>query len=447
MLYALFISLIAVFAAWTTGAAGRWVALVPGILVLSAVATVFAGLKRNTLGATARSRAWDRAWGLPLLVLAIFLVVQAVNASHVFSPVDKGLTTKWHVAFLPRSVDARTTWLALAGLSIYAAMFWTVRVTVSRQKSRRVLQAVLVTSGFGMAVAAVAQRIAPGSSAVLPVTGVFVNENSYAAFSNLLMPVALAMGRRAQVEARMNGAKSHPGHLLYLMAAVMMLSVFVSGSKAGALVCIGILAAWLVMEARARRAGEDGRKARRASLLVPAAVALALVIAAGTTTIVRGWPAREQMEEQVRERRNVYATTLRMFGERRLFGTGAGTFACAFPYYQGEDIQGFYRYAHSDWLQYLAELGVVGFALLAAFVAGILRVPRRGNEETPGGAEDNRNHYTNRAMLLALCALGLHSLVDFPLHVPAVALHAAVWAGLLGSRRRRPLTGIATGHA
>ena len=50
----------------------------------------------------------------------------------------------------------------------------------------------------------------------------------------------------------------------------------------------------------------------------------------------------------------------------------AGTFYCAFPYYQPDELNGFYRHAHCDWLQAAGELGLAGLLLLAAAVGSAL---------------------------------------------------------------------------
>ena len=42
-----------------------------------------------------------------------------------------------------------------------------------------------------------------------------------------------------------------------------------------------------------------------------------------------------------------------------------------------------------------------------------------------------------RLLLAAALAIGLHALLDFPLHVPAIAVLCATWVGLLGQPFRR----------
>jgi O-antigen ligase len=133
-----------------------------------------------------------------------------------------------------------------------------------------------------------------------------------------------------------------------------------------------------------------------------------------------------------------------MLGDRWAAGTGAGTFACAFPYYQPPALTGLYfRYAHNDWLEYPTELGAIGTALLAWLVGAVLwpvRV-RGGQGDAPSASDGRGRHrrstwrrYERRGIALALAGMSIHALVDFPLHIPATLLTASALAGLAGRR-------------
>ncbi len=72
---------------------------------------------------------------------------------------------------------------------------------------------------------------------------------------------------------------------------------------------------------------------------------------------------------------------------------------------------GVYLFAHNEYVQILAELGLVGGLLVAAFLSLVLRRSR-------GGA------------LAVVAALALHAGFDFVWHVPAVPLLAAAFVGV-----------------
>jgi O-antigen ligase len=75
-------------------------------------------------------------------------------------------------------------------------------------------------------------------------------------------------------------------------------------------------------------------------------------------------------------------------------------------------------HAHNDYLEYLSELGILGFALLAAGVLFItvdsfLTWAKRRNPEVKSLALGG---------LVSVFVMLVHSLTDFNLHIPANAL-------------------------
>ena len=81
-----------------------------------------------------------------------------------------------------------------------------------------------------------------------------------------------------------------------------------------------------------------------------------------------------------------------------------------------------FRYAHNEYVQVLAELGVPGLVLLLAALTLAARALVRARH--PG-------HAAHRAAALAACtALAVHAGLDFLWHLPAIPLLAAVLAGL-----------------
>jgi O-antigen ligase len=109
-----------------------------------------------------------------------------------------------------------------------------------------------------------------------------------------------------------------------------------------------------------------------------------------------------------------------------LTGCGLGTFESAFLRYKHVAPMFIVDYAHNDYLQTLAELGIVGFALGLALVWRILtRVVRLAlfHQESPGWE-------LALGLAGAIAALLLHSLTDFNLYIPANALTLAWLCGL-----------------
>lgn len=83
-------------------------------------------------------------------------------------------------------------------------------------------------------------------------------------------------------------------------------------------------------------------------------------------------------------------------------------------------------FAHNDYLQLLAELGVLGFLIVAAGAFWITRRAVRGAV----GLQDPEKRYFALACAGALAAILLHSTVDFNLYVPANAMVLLWIAGM-----------------
>jgi len=113
----------------------------------------------------------------------------------------------------------------------------------------------------------------------------------------------------------------------------------------------------------------------------------------------------------------------RIFRESPWLGSGLGTYGEL--YSQAMHRVPISYFAHNDYAQWLAETGMVGAG--AASVFFILLVVRLRRQWPQWGSED---HTLATGLLGALIAIGLHSVFDWNLHVPANALLFAVVVGL-----------------
>src|ERR1035437_5778548 len=88
-------------------------------------------------------------------------------------------------------------------------------------------------------------------------------------------------------------------------------------------------------------------------------------------------------------------------------------------------------FAHNDYLQCLAELGAPAFLAGLLFMLGIFRHAVRSamNESS------NDSRYVSLACAGSFAAIGIHSLVDFNLYIPANAMLLAWIAGISAAPR------------
>jgi O-antigen ligase len=108
------------------------------------------------------------------------------------------------------------------------------------------------------------------------------------------------------------------------------------------------------------------------------------------------------------------------FAQHPLNGVGAGGFGAL--WLRHRTIPERVQVAHSLYVETLAELGLVGFALLVMCFGGIAGAARRAYRLAPGAAA---------GPIAALVTFASHTAVDWDWEMPAVALIAVALAGLL----------------
>lgn len=443
-----FVVLILVFAPWAFGSTEPWaqttIQSLTGLILVCVILEASLGFERRSWDLL-----WSWWWGAPLLALVIYTALQALNPSHYYQLASQSLLPRTCINWLPYSADASITWGTLRMLMAYAVLFWGVAWCFKGVVEVKVLLMILAVSGFALALVAILQSVSGEQkllwfrkSPIPEFMGSFVNRNNYAAYMNLLIPVTLALGcyvGEMKPDAR---SKGHAGYLFYFMAAVMTASVLRSGSRAGLMICVLLLACWLWnLIFAGERMVHGGRRRLFLSVSIVILAAAGLLLFSGVEPLAERFAAPANMEEaQMRENSNTrpiaYRATFEMFRDHWLYGIGAGTFPRVFPYYQPASLAGFWPYAHCDWLQYIAELGVVGFALLAGVMFGILRrcahncLSIRECQDAHAETRIFRRHVLP-ALGFSLAGVALHACVDFPLHIPGVATLAAAYLALV----------------
>jgi O-antigen ligase len=131
--------------------------------------------------------------------------------------------------------------------------------------------------------------------------------------------------------------------------------------------------------------------------------------------------------ELAQNRRENWSDTLRMIERFPIAGIGLGCWPDLFPQFQSPPWQPiFFREAENDYLQFIAETGLVGLALLVWFACVVgVRITRAARSFTP------REWQLFAGLLGGLGAVVLHEAFDFSLHTPANALLFTMLLALL----------------
>ena len=368
------------------------------------------------------ARIWT-AGGLWLGLIALY----AWNASHGWID-GRGLVPLEHLRGWPASAFPEGTWntfrLALALFAAFALGF-----RLSRRQIRG-LQGIAVVAAIAMALVVLMQRLEPNPFHVYEHTGLFVNENHFAVFSNLLLPVVLVMASRARFRAVQDGRPSSPAGLFLLAAALMAAAVVLCRSRAGVAVMALLVVAHVGLCRRTIR--EYPFAGVPLSSWLKGMGGLSIAVAAGfaVRAFWREWRQIEVIGQEWAFRSGILKDALAAWRDHPAWGIGPGTFPAAFPYYQSAAFEGrSILHAHCEPIQFLVEFGVAGALIVLVAVALALSArgpsPAVATGEIPPFAELER-----RAFGFGLLGLGLHCLIDFPLRIPLIALLAATWAGV-----------------
>jgi tetratricopeptide (TPR) repeat protein len=260
----------------------------------------------------------------------------------------------------------------------------------------------------GMAVACVAVLLGrPDARAHLP----FGNPNHLAGW--LLLPGSIALAGMLSASDRPRARPSIVGWfgVLTMIGAAIALA----GSRGAALAAAAAAAAVVVLRNTRPRQGA----ALVTAAFFCAALALAVLPVFVPDLVPASGPAGESSAGL---RWQVYAGAAHAALDAAPHGTGLGSFASAFAVHRPANLPYAPRFAPGEFLHGLVELGLWFLAGLAVTVALVLRRAVRA-----------RRRETTLAVMggtVALLAVAAHALIEFTLHIPAIALATALLAGL-----------------
>ncbi len=247
------------------------------------------------------------------------------------------------------------------------------------------------------------------------------------AYLNLIWPVLLGLLVQSWSKRQAYVARAFWSFGL----AMGIVACFVNTSKASATIALGMLVMALFgFGSYFRMKLKRMSGISRGLCVVLVIVFLGIVTYGGTTSQIQTrWSDLVNSHDiaDAEGRTITSQACLRMLPQAGWLGYGPGTFSTVFPYhtlYLGDKIQGFWRYAHEDYLQTVIEYGFLGATVWSmVFFGGLFLAISRGLK--PSSQNGDRIIY--RASSLALGSVALHGLVDFPLQVASIQLYVTVF--------------------
>ena len=247
--------------------------------------------------------------------------------------------------------------------------------------------------------------------------GSFVNRHNFAAYMEMAIAVPLGL--------IFSGAVQRDKRLIYVTAIGLMgIALILSGSRGGLVSLLAEIVFILILTAKTRGSSQIALKIGLAVLLIGVIVGGSMLIG-GESSLTR--IAETSASNDISTNRtHIWNVTLQVIKNNLPFGAGIGAFAAAYTPY--DTMNGIERVeqAHNDYLQILADAGIVGLLLAGFFVYGLFRTGLK-NIKT-----DNILRRGVAIGALAGCfAILVHSLFDFVLHTTAVTVLFLILASLV----------------
>lgn len=323
---------------------------------------------------------------------------------------------------------------------IYAFLFFAILNNLHRQESTHIITFVLIFLGMAISLYAIfqfltkspyvwgiwhfekpAQYLGRGS-------GTFICPNNLAGFLEMILPLGLALtiaGRSKPV------TKVFVGYASLVMLGGIGVTLSRGGWLASGLALL-VLFAILVIYRNSR---------------LPAILSLTFLVGVGAFFFKQTYQPQQRIEQVFREDGNLYnirfylwKPAIQIWKQHFWWGAGPAHFDYRFPAVRPEVVQLRPNRAHNDYLNTLADWGLVGTALVASawilLYWGVFKTWKYVRRSSEFATKPS-----NRSALVLGAAIGLlavlfHSVVDFNMHIPANAIVAVTLMAILAGHLR-----------
>ena len=358
---------------------------------------------------------------LPLIGLLLIGLIQllplgsGVGDAAIAVPAARSLT-----------LDPNGTRFFLSHLIVYIVFFAACLTYINSEKRLRKVVFMVVIFGAVVAFMAILQRLAsPDLIYGLRVPyqavafGPFINQHHFASFMEMTGGVTLGLifGRSAQQDKK---------PLLLISVAIMGIATILTSSRGGMIAFIGVISfvlamSYVVRKRSARSESSDEQNTPQKALIAVGVVAAILILIGsviflgGGDALVRGITMDVSKEDFTNGRLHFWSVAIKIFLEYPFLGAGLEAFGVAFT--KHDTWHGIFRVeqAHNEYLQILAETGIVGFACVAAFIYLLFKKGMRTVAHAGSGFRQN----VAIGALAGCLGILIHSLFDFPLRTPS----------------------------
>lgn len=346
---------------------------------------------------------------IPLVALILFGLLQVIPFGS--------LTETAGVADIPRRISrepfaTESTVLHLVALLIF---FAAMLAFIDNAKRLRKIVLLITVFGFLYAFYSILQAVLSPTRIYgiyeprfATPFGSFVNRHNFAAFMEMSIAVPLGL--------IFVGAIPRDKRLLYVTAIGLMgISLIMSGSRGGLVALLAEIFFLIILTTKTKGYGQVALKIGLSVALLAGIVAGSVLIG-GESSLTR-IAETAASDDITTNRTHIWNVTLSVIKNNPLFGAGLGAFPQA--YTEFDTLNGMERVeqAHNDYLQILADAGIVGL-IIGAFFA--FRLFRQGLRNV--GVKNIYRRGVAVGALAGCFAIFVHSIFDFVLHTTAISL-------------------------
>ena len=321
----------------------------------------------------------------------------------------------------------------LIHILVYAFLFLAILNNLYRQELTQIVSYVLVFLAMAISFYAIYQCLTHSHwvwnfyvSADYGASGTYISRNHLGGFLEMLLPLGLAYTLTSRL-------KPVAKVLLGYASLVILAGIAVTISR-GTYVSTGV--AMLLF---------FGVLIVRRTYRLPSLVLLVVLLGAGAYVLPRSFPVQARLKPLLEgtgrieddTRFLLWRAAVQVWQENVWWGVGPGHYDYRFRQFRPAEVQMRPGWAHNDYLNALAEWGIVGTALVAsAWVLlglGVLKTwPTVRRAERDLGEERGRNKFAFvLGSSVGVTAILVHSVVDFNMHIPANAILAVTLLALL----------------
>jgi O-antigen ligase len=412
-------------------AAIAWGAKRPWSMCLFSAAAIIVWSWRLLLESASGSIRLYFSWTyLPAFGLLALAALQRLNPQIALIPA---------VGFLPYTLEPHSTELHLILAFGYAALGLSVIHGFSTR--RQLIRFIIFLIGLGVleSIYGIVQRLTDFATVWdLPILsgsahGTLTNRNHYALLLNLSISLGAGFLYKKSVDffqdqkfsLRLLPRMPDSAKLIWIIIwlALIGLGVLMSLSRTGIFAMFACIAVMTI-------AARSIQRSHLAPILV-LAIACAIVglgVYSGIDGVLARYASLLEPGYFEQDRISIWRDAWKMICTHPWFGQGAGSFQWAFPAYETMEPDRPAVFAHNDYLQILAEYGIVGLGLVLWLLISCWRSAMRNLK-----AQDSLVRGIGLAALGALTAAAIQEITDYSLFTPGIA---AMLVGIVALNER-----------